>query len=91
MDLSPDDLKHLLETVFTGAIALTLVGGLTLRLTVKPTVDALLKLREAIRSDRDQAQQRIAQLEAELVRLCAREAPLPALDDSTWSKRGVRE
>ena len=90
--MSADELTKLLEVIFPGLVMLMLVGGLALRLTVKPTVDAMLKLREAIRSDRDQTQQRIARLEEELARLSSGGAPATrALEEGSWSKQAVRE
>jgi hypothetical protein len=70
---------------------LLLVGGIVFRLTVKPTIDAILRLRDGLRSDQDQTQRRIAQLEEEVSRLRAgdsRDSPL--LDDGSWSKDLVR-
>jgi hypothetical protein len=76
---------------FPGLVVLVLVAGVVFRLTVKPTIDAILRLREGLRSDQDQTQQRIARLEDELARLQAGGAPVPpALDDGTWSKDRIR-
>jgi hypothetical protein len=86
-----NDLPRLLEVIFPGMVLLVLVGGFVFRITVKPTIDAILRLREGLRSDQDQTQQRIARLEDEVARLRAGEVRLPAgLDGGSWSKDPVR-
>ena len=91
MNLGANDLTRILEVVFPGAVMLLLVGGVVFRLTVKPTIDAILRLREGLRSDQDVTQRRIARLEEEVARLRSGDVHvLPALDDASWSKEVVR-
>ena len=70
---------------------LLLVGGLVFRLTVKPTIDAILRLREGLRADQDETQRRIARLEDEVARLSGANAQSqPVLDEGAWTKGLVR-
>jgi hypothetical protein len=70
---------------------LLLVGGLVFRLTVKPTIDAILRLREGLRADQDETQRRIARLEDEVARLRGADAQGQAVwDDGAWTKGLVR-
>jgi hypothetical protein len=79
------DVVRLLEVLFPGLVMLALVGGLMFRLTVKPTIDAILRLREGLRTDQDQAQQRIARLEAEVARLRGGDIrQTAALGETSW-------
>jgi hypothetical protein len=89
--VSNSDVVRLLEVLFPGLVMLALVGGLMFRLTVKPTIDAILRLREGLRTDQDQAQQRIARLEDEVARLRSGDIrPTAALGESAWPKDPVR-
>jgi hypothetical protein len=89
--MNATELQHLLEVVFPGLVLVIFVGGFALRMTLKPTVEAMIRLREGMRSDRDQTQLRIAQLEAEVARLRAGESGgQRALDDGTWSTEPLR-
>jgi hypothetical protein len=86
MSLTAHDTVRLLEVIFPGLVLLLLVGGVVFRLTVKPTVDAILRLREAARLDQDQAQKTIARLEDEILRLQAGGVPVPAaIGEGAWS------
>ncbi|MGO8971268.1 MAG: hypothetical protein ACLQDQ_17065 [Myxococcaceae bacterium] len=81
-------MESLLKVIFPGAVMLILVGGIVFRLTVKPTIDAILRLREGLRSDQDQTQRRLARLEQEVSRLRDGQAAVPpALDAGSWSVR----
>jgi hypothetical protein len=91
MGLDATDVVRLLRSILPGLILLILVIGVALRLAVKPTIDAILRLREGVRSDQDETQQRIARLEDEVTRLRAGDSPVPlALDDGSRSKDPVR-
>ena len=86
MSLDANDVVRLLKQLLPEVIVLVLVVGVALRLAVKPTIDAILKLREGVR-DQDQTQQRIARLEEEVTRLRAGDLQVPAaLDDGSRSK-----
>ncbi len=86
-----NDVVRLLEVVFPGAVMLLLVGGLVFRLTVKPTIDAILRLREGLRADQDETQRRIGRLEDEVARLRGAGAQgQPVLDDGAWTKGLIR-
>jgi hypothetical protein len=75
--------------VFPGVTLVIVAGGVALRLSVKPLVDSMLRLKEGLKTDGD-AQVRIAQLEAEVLRLRAGEAVRPVLEPGTWSKEPLR-
>jgi hypothetical protein len=91
VNFGSSDVPRLLEVVFPGIVMLLLVGGIVFRLTVKPTIDAILRLREGLRSDQDQTQRRIARLEEEVAGLRSGDTRLsPLLDDGSWSKELVR-
>jgi hypothetical protein len=64
------------------------VGGVAFRLTVKPTIDAILRLREGLRSEQDQTRQTIARLEEEIRQLRAGELRVPPAlgEGSGWTK-----
>jgi hypothetical protein len=86
MSLDANDVVRLLKQLLPELIVLVLVVGVALRLAVKPTIDAILRLREGVR-DQDQTQQRIARLEEEVTRLRAGDLQVsPALDDGSRSK-----
>ena len=86
MSLDVNDVVRVFKSIGPTLIVLVFVVGLALRLAIKPTIDAILKLREASRAD-GQTQQRIARLEDEMTRLRAGDSPiLPALDDGSRSK-----
>ena len=90
MSLDANDVVRLLKQLLPELIVLVLVVGVALRLAVKPTIDAILRLREGVR-DQNQIQQRIARLEEEVTRLQAGDSRVaPALDDGSWSKGPVR-
>jgi hypothetical protein len=85
--LEMTDVTQLLKILLPGLVLLVLVSAVALRLAVKPAVDAILKLREGLRPDQDQMQQRIARLEDEVTRLRAGDLQVPqALDDGSRSK-----
>jgi hypothetical protein len=89
--MNATELQHLLEVVFPGIVLVIFVGGFALRMTLKPMVEAMIRLREGMRSDRDQTQVRIAQLEAEVARLRAGESHgQRTLDDGSWSTEPLR-
>ena len=91
MSLNADDMRRLLEVIFPGLVMLILVGGVVFRLAVKPTIDAILALREGLRSDRDQSQKRIARLEDEVARLSEVASPVSCVvDELSWSKDALR-
>jgi hypothetical protein len=86
MSLDANEVVRLLKQLLPEVIVLVLVVGVALRLAVKPTIDAILTLREGVR-DQDQTQQRIARLEEEVTRLRAGDLQVPpALDDGSRSK-----
>jgi hypothetical protein len=86
MSLDVNDVVRVFKSVGPTLIVLVFAVGLALRLAIKPTIDAILKLREGSRAD-DQTQQRIARLEDEVARLRAGDSPiLPALDAGSRSK-----
>ena len=86
MSLDVNDVVRLFKSIGPTLIVLVFVVGIALRLAIKPTIDAILKVREASRAD-DQTQQRIARLEEQVTRLTAGGSPiLPALDDGSRSK-----
>jgi len=90
MSMDVNDVVRLVKSFLPGLILLILVIGLALRLAIKPTIDAILRLREASRGDQDQAQ-RIARLEDEVTRLRGGDSPIPpALDDGSRSKDPIR-
>ena len=90
MSMDVNDVVRLVKSFLPGLILLILVIGLALRLAIKPTIDAILRLREASRADPDQAQ-RIARLEDEVTRLRGGDSPIPpALDDGSRSKDPIR-
>jgi hypothetical protein len=91
VNFGSSDVPRLLEVVFPGIVMLLLVGGIVFRLTVKPTIDAILRLREGLRSDQDQIQRRIGRLEEEVARLRSGDTRVSAvLGDGSWSKDLVR-
>jgi hypothetical protein len=86
MSLDANDVVRLLKQLLPELIVLVLVVGVALRLAVKPTIDAILRLREGVR-DQDQTQQRIARLEEEVTRLRAGDLQVPpTLEDGSRSK-----
>jgi hypothetical protein len=87
--MTGSELQHVLEVVFPGVTLVIVAGGVALRLSVKPLVDSMLRLKEGLKTDRD-AQVRIAQLEAEVLRLRAAEAVRPVLEPGSWSKEPLR-
>ena len=90
MSLDVNDVVRLFKSVGPTLIILIFVVGLALRLAIKPTIDAVLKLREVSRAD-DKTQQRIARLEEEVTRLAAGDVQiLSALDDGSRSKEPIR-
>jgi hypothetical protein len=90
MSLDVNDVVRLVKSILPGLILLIFVIGLALRLAIKPTMDAILRLREASQADH-QTQQRIARLEDEVTRLRAGDSPIPpALDDGSRSKNPIR-
>ncbi len=85
-------MESLLKVLFPGAVMLILVGGFVFRLTVKPTIDAILRLREGLKSDQDQTLRRLAQLEDEVSRLRAGQSSAPpALEGTSWPMRRDRD
>jgi hypothetical protein len=90
VSLDPTEVTRLVHQILPEVIVLVLVTGVALRLAVKPTVEAILKLRAGLRPDQDQARQRIAQLEDEVARLRGDSRDPPALDDGSWSKDPTR-
>jgi hypothetical protein len=90
MGLDPNEVVRLLKQILPEIIVLVLVIGVALRLAVKPTIDAILRLREAL-PDQVQTQQRLARLEDEVSRLRSGDLQVPpALDDGSRSKDPVR-
>jgi hypothetical protein len=87
MGLSVDDAVRLMETIFPGLVILILVGGVAFRLTAKPTIDAILRLPEGLRSDEHQTRQTIARLEEEIRQLRSGELHIPpVLGEGGWAK-----
>ena len=90
MSMDVNEVVRLVKSLLPGIILLIFVIGLALRLAIKPTIDAILRLREASRADQDQAQ-RIARLEDQVTRLGAGDSTIPpALDDGSRSKDPIR-
>ncbi|MGO9829260.1 MAG: hypothetical protein ACLPJH_03905 [Myxococcaceae bacterium] len=86
------EMEGLLKVLFPGAVMLMLVGGFVFRLTVKPTIDAISRLREGLRADQDTTLRRLAQLEDEVSRLRAGQTPAPpALEATSWPMRRDRD
>jgi hypothetical protein len=91
VSIDTTEVTRLVHDIVPYLIVLILVSGVALRLAVKPTIDAFLKLREGLRPDQDQTQQRIARLEDEVSRLRAGDLQVPpALDEGAPSKDPVR-
>jgi hypothetical protein len=91
VNFGSSDVPRIPEVVFPGIVMLLLVGGIVFRLTVKPTIDAILRLREGLKSDQDQTQRRIGRLEEDVARLRSGDTRLsPVLDNGSWSKDLIR-
>jgi hypothetical protein len=84
VNLTAAELTHLLEVIFPGIILCSLVGGIVFRLTVKPTIDAILRLRDGVRSDQDQTLARLVRLEEAVARLGTAQGPVAQGLEESW-------